>query len=562
VGVVAVVLLLAVVLGRGDRDNTRARPIWQFLLPTALLVLVGVYLGGLVLGLFHQLPFLAENSFGRSRFLIFFALALAAGYGLTAMLENDRSRAPGLLRIQVALVLVLVAIGVYEGITVAAEESQLRFVAAQLVVPLAAGGVAVLILLLVPRPTWVKGLAVTGLLAAELLWGAWGFTPGSPPEAFYTEHRSFETIAPDVGPSGLYRFTALGLFDVVPPNEAALLDLSDARYFYPVVGEYEDLWRLVDPGLVKRPGDPWIPLLYTDEFDPTSPVLDRMAVKYLAVPLSKPLQDVTSTTYEIGSDPAAPIELPTIPEGVRGVSLEVDVEPGCRDGWLVLEGGSTTSQRLVREIDETVVFPLPDIASGGVFTITATDCEIRGRSAEAVAYVPASDRLSVVDVDGWVLYERPNARQRVELVSETQPLDLSDLGVLKDPGLDDVTFITGDGPLGGVDRGTAALVQDDPDRVVVEVDTESDTLLVLRDAYSNGWRATVDGSPVEIVRVDHAFRGVELGPGEHRVVFDYRPTSLRLGLLLTLGGVVLVALLILIIGRKRTQGKGEETGEG
>ncbi len=38
-----------------------------------------------------------------------------------------------------------------------------------------------------------------------------------------------------------------------------------------------------------------------------------------------------------------------------------------------------------------------------------------------------------------------------------------------------------------------------------------------------GWRAWVDGAPVEPVRTNLFFRGLELPSGEHRVLWKYQP---------------------------------------
>src|SRR5581483_10616456 len=42
-------------------------------------------------------------------------------------------------------------------------------------------------------------------------------------------------------------------------------------------------------------------------------------------------------------------------------------------------------------------------------------------------------------------------------------------------------------------------------------------LLVLNDTWHQGWRATVDGAPAPIARVNHAFRAVPISAGSHEV---------------------------------------------
>lgn len=90
----------------------------------------------------------------------------------------------------------------------------------------------------------------------------------------------------------------------------------------------------------------------------------------------------------------------------------------------------------------------------------------------------------------------------------------------------------------------------------VEIDTElyARGLLVLTDTYDAGWRVTVDGREATVYRTDGAFRGVALDPGQHRVVFRYRPAGFYRGVALaTLGLVVLAAV---VVWPQRRQGSG------
>lgn len=81
---------------------------------------------------------------------------------------------------------------------------------------------------------------------------------------------------------------------------------------------------------------------------------------------------------------------------------------------------------------------------------------------------------------------------------------------------------------------------------------EQAALLVLADAWDDGWVADIDGEPVKIVRVNHGLRGVWVPLGEHLVTFRYRPASVVIG--------VQVAIWTLVIGlvwlvRSRTRNR-------
>ena len=78
-----------------------------------------------------------------------------------------------------------------------------------------------------------------------------------------------------------------------------------------------------------------------------------------------------------------------------------------------------------------------------------------------------------------------------------------------------------------------------PEEVVIQATTDTPAYLLLTDTYYPGWQATVDGQPAEIQRADLMFRAVRLEPGTHQVVFRYRPTSVRLGIWISVLALVL-----------------------
>ena len=84
-----------------------------------------------------------------------------------------------------------------------------------------------------------------------------------------------------------------------------------------------------------------------------------------------------------------------------------------------------------------------------------------------------------------------------------------------------------------------------PNRVRIESNQPRTGVLVLREATDPGWRVSVDGTASRPLTVDGMFLGVLLKPGPHRVVFEYRPSEWRLGLLLAaLGGAGVLSFLL------------------
>jgi hypothetical protein len=67
--------------------------------------------------------------------------------------------------------------------------------------------------------------------------------------------------------------------------------------------------------------------------------------------------------------------------------------------------------------------------------------------------------------------------------------------------------------------------------------------LVLSDNYFPGWQVWVDGKPASILRANYLVRAVALEPGEHEIVFRYRPWSWRIGKTISLISIIFFPLL-------------------
>lgn len=99
-------------------------------------------------------------------------------------------------------------------------------------------------------------------------------------------------------------------------------------------------------------------------------------------------------------------------------------------------------------------------------------------------------------------------------------------------------------------RGTARIVAEEPERVVIEVEAESPAYLFLADTYDPGWTATVDGKPAAVRPAYIAFRAVFVPAGRHEVVFRYQPEGWSLGLALSGVGAILALGTFLVRPRR------------
>jgi hypothetical protein len=91
-----------------------------------------------------------------------------------------------------------------------------------------------------------------------------------------------------------------------------------------------------------------------------------------------------------------------------------------------------------------------------------------------------------------------------------------------------------------------SLVSENPNRLEIRIDTSESGWLVISDTWYPGWRASVDGADVPVVRANYLFRAVPVSAGEHQVVFSYQPASFYAGLVLLL----LVASILVISWRR------------
>jgi hypothetical protein len=93
---------------------------------------------------------------------------------------------------------------------------------------------------------------------------------------------------------------------------------------------------------------------------------------------------------------------------------------------------------------------------------------------------------------------------------------------------------------------TATIINQDPQLVEIEAKSSNDGYLVLLDTFYPGWEATIDGQSTPIYPANFIGRAVFVPAGEHIVRFMYRPLSFRLGLGLSLGMTVILALTALV----------------
>ena len=156
------------------------------------------------------------------------------------------------------------------------------------------------------------------------------------------------------------------------------------------------------------------------------------------------------------------------------------------------------------------------------------------------------------------VYENTRALPRAWLVTDARALDEeATLKVIRTGLLPDgsawepertalVESEPGAAQASSPEPGSAEIVNYEPNRVDVRTKAGGPAVLVLAENHYPGWRAYLDGRPVDVLRVNYNQRGVLLPAGAHEVLFVYRPKSVLIGAFVSL----LAALGLLLWWRR------------
>jgi hypothetical protein len=108
-------------------------------------------------------------------------------------------------------------------------------------------------------------------------------------------------------------------------------------------------------------------------------------------------------------------------------------------------------------------------------------------------------------------------------------------------------------------QGAARVTSYAADEVRIHTSASADAWLVLSDTYYPGWTATVDGQAVPVIRGDVLFRVVAIPAGEHDVEFRFEPSSVRLGLPISVAALALLVLGLVLASSGRWSRRGRTT---
>jgi hypothetical protein len=163
-------------------------------------------------------------------------------------------------------------------------------------------------------------------------------------------------------------------------------------------------------------------------------------------------------------------------------------------------------------------------------------------NAKYIPYGPARNNIFVneeANGNAWFVRrvtEAHNANQELALICDadtkgTAVVDVSDFKV-NAFGYDSSSVIN--------------LVEFKPDYIKYEAQTADNGLAVFSEIYYPlGWRATIDGKEVDILRANYVLRALEVPAGNHTIEFSFKPKSYYVGNKVTVASSWLVVLILL-----------------
>ena len=105
-------------------------------------------------------------------------------------------------------------------------------------------------------------------------------------------------------------------------------------------------------------------------------------------------------------------------------------------------------------------------------------------------------------------------------------------------------------PMPSAEKGTATLVDSSAGQLTIEADLPHPAILLITDAYSNGWHARpLTGSVQQVYKVlpaNYVLRAIPLSRGRHRIHLEYTPPGVREGIWIS---IVSMVALVFVTGQ-------------
>ena len=553
------------------RRSMLPRGVLLYLWASCFMSVVLIYWGRLPLKILQvTLPTLfGINFIGRMRSVLGFFLAWLAAVAFQALLDRRHSGRRWLDLLSYAFGAVCVGLGFAKVLDLATAAGHREFLLRHTVVPaIAAGGAIVAVaagaLLRDDRKRATALLLIPAFLAFESVTFAREYLPRIKQSEFYPVTASHQYVLDHIGHERIAAANA-----VMYPGTTTFYGIRSVSAHGFHAKNWHDM--LLTAGSRPRHRSPTLPLLLSEDRVGMSPVLDRLGAKYwvqspTAIPPGTyvPGNPATGATVELESD--RPVEIPvtdkprlrSVRVTITGHSLTseerafVHVEALDPSGKVVADGSRRVFLRTQGPFGVTVSEPTGPVARVRLTVRGAENGISFGADAQRRVALPSfvvggGDRLRGVFAHGTAIYERLTALPRVRWASKTvvQTDGEQRLRTLARGLPRDTVLLSAPGPAASGAPGTATIEHDGADVVRVKVDAKGAGWLVVADSMQSGWRATLDGRPVELAHADHAGVGVHVPAGVHTVEIEFVPDGWHKGVVVSFATALLILVLAL-----------------
>ena len=178
---------------------------------------------------------------------------------------------------------------------------------------------------------------------------------------------------------------------------------------------------------------------------------------------------------------------------------------------------------------------------------------------------PVGEPPEARDSQGACVRKRTAAAPRLELASRVRPagsLETMIREMASGSDREGVALLASTRALPRATPGAPAtleLVSRSPGRYALAIDAPTPRVLLVRESWSAGWSARVDGADAPVHRADGVFFAVGVPEGRHDVTLRFRQPGLAAGLSLAIGWLGL--LIALVLAARGTPGGGTARGD-
>lgn len=178
-----------------------------------------------------------------------------------------------------------------------------------------------------------------------------------------------------------------------------------------------------------------------------------------------------------------------------------------------------------------------------------TDVTIDKLKISLVETEVAQELQAIFEDEDIIIYENKLAKPIIYMPKQVISVDniekqINEIGI--DENLAETSYIEGT-PNMDLTNVTADIdiISIKNNSISAKVVASDNTFINMTQCYYPGWKVYVDGKRSELYKVNNVIQGVEVPQGAHEVEFKYQPTSLYVGMIISICTVVIVLVILI-----------------